>query len=153
MRAKKEIDSEEYNVQREKYNFDLDVLEKKKKDFISIIKEDNYKDSIDDFYKKIKSVILDDEESLFKIFGNIIENIYVEKIDDEENIHKVMLHFKLNILTSCRSSLNLKEFLLLYSNNDRCSGGYKEVMSFKRRRTNISASKSYYVEYSCQFYI
>ena len=121
MRARKEIDSEEYNIQRKKYNSDLNILEKRKIDYLSITKEDNYKDSIDNFYKKIKSVILNDDESVFRIFGSIIDTIYVEKLEEEENIHKVMLHFKLNIL-GYNSSLNLNDFLLLFSNNDRCCG-------------------------------
>ena len=81
MRARKEIDSEEYNFQREKYNFDLSILEKKKQEYLSLTKEDNYKDNIDSFYKKIKGIIIDDEESLFKIFGSIVDTIYVEKLE------------------------------------------------------------------------
>ncbi|MGM9834565.1 MAG: recombinase family protein [Bacilli bacterium] len=123
MRARKEIDSEEYNVQREKYNSDLDILEKKKIDYFSITKEDNYKDNIDNFYKKIKSVILDDDESVFRIFGSIIDTIYVERLQEKDNIHKVKLHLKLNILGH-NSSLNLNDFLLLFSNSDRCCCSY-----------------------------
>ena len=120
MRARKEIDSEEYNIGREKYNFDLDILEKKKNDYFLVSKEDNYKDSIDNFYKKIKSIILGDDEGVFRIFGSIIDTIYVERLEEEDNVHKVMLHFKLNIL-GAGSSLNLNSFLLLFSNSDRCS--------------------------------
>ena len=124
MRARKEIDSEEYNFQREKYNFDLSILEKKKQEYLSLTKEDNYKDNIDSFYKKIKGIIIDDEESLFKIFGSIVDTIYVEKLEEENNINKIMLHFKLNIL-GYNSVLNLNDFLLLYSNSEgcRCSNG------------------------------
>ena len=123
MRAKKEIDSEEYNFQREKYNFELSVLEKKKQEYLSLTKEDNYKDNIDIFYKKIKGIIIDDEESLFKIFGSIVDTIYVERLEVENNNHKIMLHFKLNIL-SYNSSLNLNDFLLLYSNSEGCGCCY-----------------------------
>ena len=117
MRARKEIDSEEYNFQRKKYNFDLSMLEKKKQEYLSLTKEDNYKDNIDSFYEKIKSIIIDDEESLFKVFGSIMDTIYVERLEEEKNNHKIMLHFKLNIL-SYNSSLNLNDFLLLYSNSE-----------------------------------
>lgn len=117
MRARKEIDSEEYNFQREKYNFDLSMLEKKKQEYLSLTKEDTYKDNIDSFYEKIKSIIIDDEESLFKVFGSIMDTIYVERLEEEKNNHKIMLHFKLNIL-SYNSSLNLNDFLLLYSNSE-----------------------------------
>ena len=119
MRARKEIDSKEYNFQREKYNFDLSILEKKKQEYLSLTKEDNYKDNIDSFYKQIKGIIIDDEESLFKIFGSIIDTIYVERLGEENN-HKIMLHFKLNIL-SYNNSLNLNDFLLLYSNGEGCN--------------------------------
>ena len=85
-------------------------------------KDDNYKDSIDNFYKKIKSIILDDDESVFRIFGSIIDTIYVERLDSVDNTHKIMLHFKLNILSHNDSDLNLKDFLLLFSEGDRCNG-------------------------------
>ena len=88
-----------------------------------VSKEDNYKDSIDNFYKKIKSVILDDDESVFRIFGSIIDTIYVERLEEEDNTHKVILHFKLNIL-GYNSSLNLNSLLLLFSDNDRCYSSY-----------------------------
>ena len=120
MRARKEIDSKEYTFQREKYNFDLSILEKKKQEYLFLTKEDNYKDNIDSFYKKIKGIIIDDEESLFKIFGSIVDTIYVEKLEEENNINKIMLHFKLNIL-GYNSVLNLNDFLLLYSNSEGCS--------------------------------
>ena len=122
MRARKEIDGQEYNLQREKYNFDLNILEKKKSDYVLIAKEDNYKDNIDNFYQKIESVILDDE-SVFRIVGSIIDTIYVERIDRVDNIHKVMLHVKLNILGAI-NNLNLNDFLLLFSNNDRCDRSF-----------------------------
>ena len=93
MRARKEIDSEEYNFQREKYNFDLFILEKKKQEYLSLTKEDNYKDNIDSFYEKIKSIIIDDEESLFKIFGSIIDIIYVERLGEENSNHKITIRF------------------------------------------------------------
>ena len=124
MRARKEIDSDEYNIGREKYNSDLDILEKKKNDYLSMTKDDNYKDSIDNFYKKIKSVILYDDESLFRIFGSIIDTIYVERLEEEDNTHKVILHFKLNILSHNDSDLNLKDFLLLFSNSEGFSGSF-----------------------------
>ena len=73
-------------------------------------------------YKKIKSVILYDDESVFRIFGSIIDTIYVKRLGEDDNIHKVMLHFKLNILSHNDSGLNLNDFLLLFSNSDRCRG-------------------------------
>jgi hypothetical protein len=120
MRARKEIEREEYNIQREKYNSDLNILGNKNEEYLVKSKEDNYKDSIDNFYKKIKDNLLEDDESVFRIFGSIIDTIYVEKFEKDDNIHKVVLHFKLNILSHNDSDLNLNNFLLLFGNNDRC---------------------------------
>ncbi len=118
MRARKEINSEEYNIGREKYDFDLNNLEKKKGEYLLVTKGDSYKDNIDSFIKKVKSAILDDDESVFRVFGSIIDTIYVEKLM-ENDTHEVMLHLKLNIF-GYNSSLNLDDFLLLFNNNDRC---------------------------------
>ena len=89
-----------------------------------MIKEINYKLNIDSFFKKIQSVILDDDESVFSVFSSIIDTILVERLEDEINenneTHKVMLHFKLNILSHNDSDLNLNDFLLLFNNSDRC---------------------------------
>ena len=120
MRAKKEIDGEEYNFQKEKYNIDLSILEKKKSEYQSINIENNNKDSLNEFYKKARRIIFNDEEAIFRIFGSIIDTIYVEKLESDDNTHKLMLHFKLNILGYNNGSLNLNAFLLLFSNNDRC---------------------------------
>ena len=47
------------------------------------------------------------------------DDLYVERLQEENNIHKVMLHFKLNILSHNDSDLNLNDFLLLFNNSDR----------------------------------
>ena len=98
-------------------------------------KDDNYKDSIDNFYKKIKSVILYDDESLFRIFGSIIDTIYVERLEEEDNTHEVILHFKLNILSHNDSYLNLKDFLLLFSNSEGCHRSIRRKN--RRNRRNV----------------
>ena len=129
MRARKEINLEEYNIQKNKYNSDLNILKKKKNDYLSIIKNDNYKDNIDSFYKKIKSAILEEDEAIFRIFGSIINTIYVEKITDKDSIYKVMLHIQLSIPSHNDCDLYLNDFLLLFTNNDRCrsSHGRKNI--------------------------
>ena len=88
--------------------------------------EVDYKSNIDDFFKKIHVMILEDDESVFRIFGSILDTILVERLESEEDedTHKVMLHFKLNIVGYNNSSLNLKDFLLLFSNNDRRGSSY-----------------------------
>ncbi len=118
MRARKEIETQEYIIQRDKYNSDLGILEKKKNNYLSVIKGVGYKESIDSFYKKIKSVILNDDESIFRTVGSIIDTIYVEKHKDGDNFYKVMLHFKLNIMSYNDCNLNLNDFLLLFSNSE-----------------------------------
>ena len=113
MKANREIDIDEYNYQKKKYDLDLSVLEKERKRYLSINKIDE--DNIDVFYEKISSLILNDDEAVFRIFVSIIDTIYVESLDSEDNVHKVMLHFKLNVVSYCNDSLNLKDFLLLFS--------------------------------------
>lgn len=128
MRARKEIEGDEYNDAREKYNNDIIILEKKKQSYLSMNNEVDYKLNINDCLKKIHDVILEDDESVFKVFGSIIDTIYVERLDDEikedDETHKVMLHFKLNILSHNDGDLNLNDFLLLFSNSDRCSSSF-----------------------------
>ena len=89
-------------------------------------KEIDYKSNINDFIKKLHEVILTDDESIFRIFGSIIDTILVERLDETDNenseTHKIMLHFKLNIIGYNKGSLNLKEFLLLFSNTQGCNG-------------------------------
>ena len=125
MRARKEIEGDEYNEARDKYNGELSALEKKKQNYLEMNKEVDYKSNIDSFFKKVHNIILNDDESVFRIFNSIIDTILVEKLEDECNdgskIHRVMLHFKLNIVGYSNSSLNLKDFLLLFSNNEGCS--------------------------------
>ena len=123
MRARKEIEGDEYNETREKYNEELSSLEKKKQGYLGVDNEVDFKSNINGFLKKLHEVILNDDESVFRVFGSIIDTILVERLDDEINdkqeTHKVMLHFKLNIFGYNNSNLNLKDFLLLFSNSDR----------------------------------
>lgn len=121
MRARKEIEGDEYNEAREKYNNELSVLEKKKQSYLAMNTEVDYKSNIKEFFKKVKDIIFEDDESVFGIFGSIIDTILVERIEtNNEESQKVMLHFKLNILGYDNSSLNLNDFLLLFSNNEGC---------------------------------
>ena len=113
MKANREIDIDEYNYQKKKYDLDLSVLEKEREKYLSINKIDE--DDIDVFSKKICSLILNDDEAVFRIFVSIIDTIYVERLDSEDNVHKVMLHFKLNVVGYYNDSLNLNDFLLLFS--------------------------------------
>ena len=124
MRARKEIDGDEYLESREKYNKELLLYENKKKSYNKLNNEIDYKSNVNDFIEKIHEVILTDDESIFKIFGSIIDTILVERVEpkDDEN-HKVILHFKLNILGYNKGSLNLNDFLLLFSNTQGCNSG------------------------------
>lgn len=125
MKARKEIEGDEYNDTREKYNSELAVLEKKKQSYLSMNTEVDYKSNIDTFFKKVHDIIFEDDESVFRIFGAIIDTILVERLESEDDdTHKVMLHFKLNIVGYNNSSLNLNDFLLLFSNSERCCSSF-----------------------------
>jgi DNA invertase Pin-like site-specific DNA recombinase len=123
MRARKEIEGDEYNDIREKYNNELAALDKKKQNYLMVNSEVDYKSNINDFFKKIHEIVFEDDESVFKIFGSIIDTILVERLenDEDEGTHKVMLHFKLNITCYNNGSLNLNDFLLLFGNSKGCS--------------------------------
>lgn len=114
MKARKEIDLDEYNELRNKYNKELMVLEKRKQCYLDKDIKMDFKSNKDVFFSRIRNIIFEDDESIFKIFGSIIDNIYVEKV--ENNSCKVMLYFKLNIFTDNNKNLDLNDFLLLFSN-------------------------------------
>ncbi len=118
MRARKEINSNEYNKMRDEYNNELSLYEKKKKNYLLTNNKFDYKTNIDDFSKKVQEVLFQDDESVFNIFGSILDTILVERIEtnSKEN-QKVILHFKLNIASYGNNSLNLNDFLLLFSNH------------------------------------
>ena len=133
MRARKEIEGDEYNEQRERYNKELSIIEKKKQSFLTMNTEVDYKSNINAFFKKIHEVILNDDESIFRIFGSIIDTILVEKLEqDDDSKQKIMLHFKLNITGYENSSLNLKDFLLLFSNSEGCDSSLSRKNSRDR---------------------
>ena len=117
MKARKEIDNDEYNEQRKKYNNELFILDEKKRIYLNKNIKMNNKVLMDEFIKKIQNVILSDDESMFRIFCSIIDTILVENLELDINCkRKMMLHFKLKVVSK-NSDLNLKEFLLLFSNN------------------------------------
>lgn len=117
MKARKEIDNDEYNEQRKKYNNELFILDEKKRIYLNKNIKMNNKVLMDEFIKKIQNVILSDDESMFRIFCSIIDTILVENLELDTNCkRKMMLHFKLKVVSK-NSDLNLKEFLLLFSNN------------------------------------
>ena len=61
----------------------------------------------------------------FNIWDNNSGFNYISPIGPKENDeHKVILHFKLNILNYDNRSLNLNDFLLLFSNSNRCRRCY-----------------------------
>lgn len=126
MRARKELDGEEYTNAKEKYNIEIENLNKKKEYYLEKNEEIDCDSNINDFENKIKNIIMSDDESIFSIVSSIIDNIFVERIEDEDSeTQKVMLHFKLNIIDSKKSyensSLNLNDFLLLFGNSEGLS--------------------------------
>lgn len=108
-------------------------------------------------FKKIQGVKLDDDESIFNVFSFIIDTILTERLEDETNEnnegYKVMLHFKLNIIGYNNSILNLKDFLLLFGNNEKFDSDKKAVISVMRRNNNQIKLKPYIFEYYCKMYL
>ena len=122
MKAMKEIDSEEYKLSKDNYDKELRNLEKKKQEYLSKQDTSDYSKNIDSFKEKVSKVIFEDEESVFGIIGSIIDKIYVERIEEVDDKQKLMLHIKFNILGSYEEgSLNLNDFLLLFSECEGCS--------------------------------
>ena len=95
MRARKEIDNEEFTRQKEKYEEFLVNLENKKSTYFADNK-DLASDDLTTFYKKVRRMILSDEESLFRVLGSIVEVIYVERFEKRAD-QRALLHFKLKI--------------------------------------------------------
>ncbi len=113
MRARKEIEEDEYKIAREEYNNKLIGFEKRKKQYLSS-KMINSNVTISTFLKKVHDTIFGDDECLFRLFGSVIDKIFVEKLEDDD-IYKVRLYIKLNIVSCDRVCLNFDEFLLLFS--------------------------------------
>ncbi len=113
MRARKEIDNEEFTRQKEKYEEFLVNLENKKSTYFADNK-DLASDDLTTFYKKVRRMILSDEESLFRVFGSIVEVIYVERFENRAD-QRALLHFKLKI-RYVKSIFNLDDFKLLFRN-------------------------------------
>lgn len=121
MRARKELEDSEYSEIKQNYNNQLLILNKKKQEYEWKNKNIDYTENIKDFRKKIHDAIFEDDESVFRVFGSIIDTILVERIETSEAENKqIMLHFKLNICGYKNSSLNLNDFLLLFSNSEGC---------------------------------
>ena len=121
MKAMKEIDNEEYKLSKDNYDKELKNLEKKKQEYLSKQDTNDYSNSIDSFKEKVNKFIFEDEESIFGIVSSIIDKIYVERIEEVYDKQKLMLHIKFNILSSYEEgSLNLNDFLLLFSNDEGC---------------------------------
>ena len=116
MRLRKEITVDEYNRNKSKYNDKLEKLESKKEKYINSSTDNNYTDSLEDFSKKISNLILTDDDSIFSILVSIIDTIYVEKLNDDEENKEIMLHFKLNIFQN-DDEKKLSDLLLLFSNS------------------------------------
>lgn len=123
MRLRKEITIDEYNRNKSKYNDKLEKLESKKEKYINSSTDNNYTDSLEDFSKKISNLILTDDDSIFSILVSIIDTIYVEKLNDDEENKEIMLHFKLNIFQN-DDEKKLSDLLLLFSNSERFSGSF-----------------------------
>ena len=114
MKARKEIDLDEYNLIKDKYSKELVGIEKKKQGYLVKDININSKLNKDVFLKKIYNMIYEDDECIFKIFSCLIDNILVENVEDDSC--KALLYFKLNIVDNDNYVLNFNDFLLLFSN-------------------------------------
>lgn len=125
MRANNEINIEEYNVSKKNYDSEIQKLNAKKDDYKRRTIKIDSKSLTNNLIEKINSVILEDEESVFNILGSIINTIYVEKIEDNEDKKKMMLHIKLNILNSIENEdLIGKKILLPFCECKRFCSSY-----------------------------
>lgn len=116
MRAKKEIEEEEYRKTRKKYNEELLILNNQKEKELSQDRKIKYQTNMDDFLDKVTKIILEDEESILRVFGSIIDTILVERLESKEK-KKAMLHFHLKMISDDDGGLNLDDFLLLFRND------------------------------------
>ena len=112
MRAKKEIDSDEFLERKKRYREEITNLQKQKKK-----EKDNFLDEmdLDDFKNKIETILFSDDETIFRIFISLVDSILVERLESAS--HGMKLHFILNITSCSDTSFSLKEFLLLFRNS------------------------------------
>lgn len=120
MRAKKEINFVEFSQLKEKYDKDINMLENAKHEYIIKGNVNNYDINIKEFVKKISNIVYSDKESVFNIAGTLIDKIFVEKISNDEEDKRVVLHIKLNVLGCSSDSLKLNDFLLLFCDSKEC---------------------------------
>lgn len=117
MRARKEIGSKEYTEIRKKYNDEICKLEKKKKIYLEKGIKIDCSSNLQEFQNMLKNVIFNNDESIFCIGASIIDTILVEKLENNKDNKRVMLHIKFNIFGYENNSLNLNDFSLLFSNS------------------------------------
>lgn len=121
MRARKEINFEEYTGMKESYDEELFRLNKEIKQYEEKDKSEKLNSNINKFKKTLNNLIFKDNESIFNIIDSIVDTILVEKDSEcnKKRCGKVILHIKLNILSSESTTLNLDDFLLLFGSHDR----------------------------------
>lgn len=116
MKARCEINLNEYKMSKIKYEKELFKLNEKKKKLSDNTLE-KYKENIDEFKRKINSLVFEDDEAVLRVGASIVDKIYVEKLPDiDKNTKKIILHFRLNVLGHQKDDLNFDDFLLLFGN-------------------------------------
>lgn len=133
MRARKELSGEEYETVYSSYNRQLDILTRKKEKILKTKQKIDDSFNLTEFIELVHNSLFSDEESIFRIFGQLIDKILVER--KEEGNHKAILHFELNIKEKDNFNLSLDEFLLLFSNNEGCDSS--PCRTYRRNRTGI----------------
>lgn len=124
MRVNNEINFLEFTQLKEKYDRELSMLEKAKHEYLVKENVKNYDSNIEEFVKKINNILYTDKESVFNIASSLIDKIYVEKVSNDKDNKKVILHIKLNVLGCSSNSLKLLDFLLLFRNGTECCNKY-----------------------------
>lgn len=108
MRVNGEVNSDEFEIMKKKYNDELQVIKNKK----DKLKEFNLLD-LEQFKSNVYEFIFNDQEMVLRIFNSILDTIFVES----NHNHKTLLHFYLNVDCFDKNNFNFKEFLLLFRDN------------------------------------
>ena len=112
MRAKKEIDSDEFLERKKRYKEEITSLQmQKKKEKDNIL----YELDLNSFKSKIEAILFSDDETIFRLFSSIVDSILVERLESAS--HEMKLHFILNVSSCDDGPFSLEEFLLLFRNS------------------------------------
>lgn len=122
MRARKEVEKEEYEEIYQEYNRKLEILQGKKDECLKEKETLGYHNSFEEFVDKVHKIIFSSDESIFRIYSQIIDKILVERLEPNKEKKKLRLHFNLTMKEKEKINLGFNDFLLLFSNSEGCDG-------------------------------